>query len=131
MSRRWGHKREISDHLRAQKTSGTAPDFLKKLEKVRSRTETEMAFMGILKVIQYQVFLRKLPGQSSRKVSELFRYDRGLCGFSPLGRAGRRAVAPTTEVTLSAQGKRVNELAIPCTMNEISFKSPSDPVRNC
>jgi hypothetical protein len=53
MSRRWGHKREISDHLRAQKTSGTAPDFLKELEKVPSRTETEMAFMGIFKVIQY------------------------------------------------------------------------------
>jgi hypothetical protein len=42
---------------------------LKKLEKMRSRTETEMAFMRILKIIQHQVFLRKLPG----KVLEKFR----------------------------------------------------------
>jgi hypothetical protein len=49
---------------------------------MRSCTETEMAFMGILKIIQHQVFLRKLPGQSSRKVSSLFRHDPGLCGFS-------------------------------------------------
>src|SRR4030095_3309435 len=81
MSWRWGHKREISGHLRAQKLQEAHAIFVK-IKKLRSPTETEMGVHGNFKSIQHQVFLRKLRKQSSRKVSSLFRHDPGLCGFS-------------------------------------------------
>jgi hypothetical protein len=92
-SRRWGHKRETSGHLHPWKTSGSARDFLKKLEKMRRRTATEMAFMGTLKVSasshqhRLSIFFPETAGQSSRKVSNFFRHARRIYAGFRFGRA--------------------------------------------
>jgi hypothetical protein len=67
MSWRWGHKREISGHLRAQKLQEAHAIFVK-IKKLRSPTETEMAFMGILKVSSIKSF----SGNCGSKVLEKF-----------------------------------------------------------
>jgi hypothetical protein len=98
MSPRWGHKRETSGHLHPWKTSGSARDFLKKLEKMQRRTATEMAFMGTLKVSasshqhRLSIFFPETAGQSSRKVSNLFRHARRIMQVFDSGSAGEAAL---------------------------------------
>jgi hypothetical protein len=53
---------------------------LKKLEKMRSRTEIEMAFMEILKIIQHQVFLRNCRGKVLEKLKIFSDTDRRIYG---------------------------------------------------
>jgi hypothetical protein len=61
---------------------------------MRSRTETEMAFMGNVKSISVKspasalnIFFRKLPGKVLEKFQIFSDTTAGLCGFSTLGEA--------------------------------------------
>jgi hypothetical protein len=83
MSRRWGINARLLAICDIENFRKRTPFF----EKIRKNAEPHRNRNGVhgnFKNIQHQVFLRKLPGQSSRKVSKLFRHDRGLCGFSTL-----------------------------------------------
>ena len=55
---------------------------------MRSRTEIEMAFMEILKIIQHQVFLRNCRGKVLEKFPVFSDTTAGLCEFSTPASAG-------------------------------------------
>jgi hypothetical protein len=62
---------------------------LKKLEKMRSRTEIEMAFMEILKIIQHQVFLRNCRGKVLEKFKIFSDSRLDYAGFDSEGPGGQ------------------------------------------
>jgi hypothetical protein len=65
----------------------------KKLERMGSRTDTAMAFMGMLRVLSLSP---ETPRAKSREISNLLRHDRAdYAGFPPVSAGCQPAVVET------------------------------------
>jgi hypothetical protein len=80
---------------------------LKKLEKMQSRTEIEMAFMEFLKIIQHQVFLRNFRGKVLEKFPVFSDTTAGLGEFP------RRQAQGASLDSSAARGQRVHGASPP------------------